>query len=232
MNSVQFPGFPKDLLQFLTELAANNNREWFTENKARYQQSVLDPVSNFIEAIATELNEISPHFLADPRPHRGSMFRIYRDTRFAKDKRPYKENVGCHFRHIYAKGSHALGYYMHIQPENSFAGAGIWRPSTEDLEKVRNAIAERADDWANVRDDTLLLKHFGNIQGESLKRIPSGYVVDCAYADDLKRKSFFVQQPLADQLLRSPKLVKEVGQTYKNAKPLMQFLADALELPY
>ncbi|WP_434111361.1 TIGR02453 family protein [Methylocaldum sp. GT1TLB] len=116
MTKNRFVGFPEDLFRFLEELSMNNNREWFTANKRRYQTSVVAPVSDFIQAMGERLNRISPHFTADPRPNGGSMFRIYRDTRFSHDKRPYKENVGCHFRHVTGKSAHALGFYLHLQP--------------------------------------------------------------------------------------------------------------------
>ncbi|MGR9117393.1 MAG: DUF2461 domain-containing protein [Gammaproteobacteria bacterium] len=232
MNSAQFTGFPEDMFQFLLELSANNNRAWFSENKPRYQTSVVEPVTGFIEAMVDELERISPYFCTDPRSHRGSMYRIYRDTRFAKDKRPYKENVGCHFRHVAGTSAHALGFYLHLQPGNSYAGAGIWKPSALDLEKIRTAIIERIDAWAEVLSDESLSRRFGAIAGESLKRVPRGYDTDFVFVDDLKRKSFFVKQFLADELVTSGGIVAEVARAYADAAPLMRFLAVALGLPY
>lgn len=106
------------------------------------------------------------------------MFRIYRDTRFSKDKRPCKGNVGCHFRHMAGKGAHAPGFYLHLQPQNVFIGAGIWRPATPVLNCIRTAIIERPANWEKVAGDKKLLKRFGKIEGESLKRPPRGYDAD------------------------------------------------------
>ncbi|MEE4310347.1 MAG: DUF2461 domain-containing protein, partial [candidate division KSB1 bacterium] len=106
----EFNAFPNDLFVFLNDLAANNNREWFNANKERYKQSVLEPMRTFIIAMGERLPSISMNFTADPRSNGGSMFRIYRDVRFSKDKRPYKENVGCQFRHIAGKSAHAPGF--------------------------------------------------------------------------------------------------------------------------
>lgn len=232
MNDVQFSGFPEDLLHFLSELSVNNNREWFNENKPRYRQSVVAPVCDFIAAMADELALISPKFLADPRPNGGSMFRIYRDTRFSKDKRPYKENVGCHFRHSAGNSAHGLGFYLHIQPNNSFAGGGIWMPAAADLNKIRCAIVDRPGDWKAVLNNELLLRRFGVIEGESLQRPPKGFDAEFVFIDDLKRKSFFVQQNLGDDVIRSADVVKEIAEVFNEAAPLMRFLAKALALPF
>src|SRR3954470_13982118 len=96
--AAEFKGFSKDFFAFFKELKANNERPWFEENKERYKASVVAPISDFITAMSPRLAKISKHFIADPRPNGGSMFRIYRDVRFAKDKRPYKEHAAVHFR--------------------------------------------------------------------------------------------------------------------------------------
>ena len=232
MTKHWFSGFPEDLFRFLEELSMNNNREWFTANKRRYQTSVVTPVSDFIQAMGARLNRISPHFTADPRPNGGSMFRIYRDTRFSRDKRPYKENVGCHFRHAADKSAHALGFYLHLQPGEVFAGAGIWLPPGPALDKIRSAIAEQPNRWSKVVGDKRLVRRFGEIEGDSLKRPPAGFAADHPFMADLKRKSFFVRQSLGDAAALTPKCIDEVAESYADAKPLMRFVAAALDLPF
>src|SRR5438105_12042155 len=111
-----FPGLPKDFFAFFRELKANNNRVWFEDNKQRYRDSVRAPLSAFVSTIAPHVKKISKHFVCDPRPNGGSIFRIYRDVRFSKDKRPYKENAGCYLRHAAGKDVHAPGFYMHFSP--------------------------------------------------------------------------------------------------------------------
>lgn len=111
-----FEGFPPEFFKFFTELSQNNNREWFKDNKPRYQDCVVDPSCAFIEAMAPKLEKISPYFVADPRPNGGSMFRIYRDMRFSKDKKPYKENVGFRFRHYSGKSNPAPGFMLASRP--------------------------------------------------------------------------------------------------------------------
>lgn len=126
MNTT-FSGFPEEMFSFLTDLGNNNNREWFSNNKERYENFVVEPVTRFIVAVGQFLPAISDVYIADTRRNGGSMFRIYRDTRFSKDKRPYKENVGCQFRHSAGKNVHAPCFYVHLAPAEVFIGGGIWK---------------------------------------------------------------------------------------------------------
>ena len=230
--AMTFEGFPKDLFKFLAELAANNNREWFNANKPRYEQSVVEPVIEFISAFDERLNSISENFITDTRRNGGSMFRIYRDTRFSRDKRPYKENVGCHFRHIAGKDAHAPGFYLHLQPGNVFVGAGIWLPPGPALDSIRTAIVENPDSWKKIVNSKMFLKRFGEIQGDRLKRPPRGYDPDHELLHDLKLKSFFIKQSLSDSDVQSPKFIDDVNKVYTEAAPLMKFLTNAVGLPF
>ena len=108
--------FTPDLFKFLSDLADNNERDWFQANKGRYESSVKEPALDFIEEFTEPLGKISPHFEANARASGGSLFRIHRDTRFGTDKTPYKLNTGVHFRHERAKDAHAPGFYLHLQP--------------------------------------------------------------------------------------------------------------------
>src|SRR4051812_47440973 len=133
--------FTRAAFRFLRELREHNDRAWFAANKDRYETVVRDPALKLIAAFAPKLAKISPHLVADPRPVGGSMFRIYRDTRFSRDKSPYKTHIGIHFFHESAtKTASVPGFYLHIQPGESFAAAGIWHPDPPSLEKLRQAI--------------------------------------------------------------------------------------------
>ena len=123
------PVLPRELFGFLRELAENNDREWFQANRDRYREQVQEPLVAFIAAFSEPLSELAPRFVADPRPSGGSMFRIHRDVRFSKDKRPYKTHASAQFRHRRGRDVHAPGFYLHLEPGNVFAGAGMWRPS-------------------------------------------------------------------------------------------------------
>jgi uncharacterized protein (TIGR02453 family) len=118
--------FTPSLFTFLRELAENNNREWFQDNKSRYEQHVKDPALRLIADFGPRLKKISPHFRADPRAVGGSLFRIHRDTRFSKDKSPYKTHTGIQFRHELGKDAYAPGFYLHLEPGQVFCGVGSW----------------------------------------------------------------------------------------------------------
>ena len=137
--------FDTDLFEFLRELAENNNREWFLANKDRYRAAVQEPLLGFISDFAGRLHEISPNFIADPRSSGGSMFRIYRDVRFSKDKSPYKTHAAAQFRHRAGRDAHAPGFYLHLEPGSVFWGAGLWHPQRAVLYEIRNAIIDRPD---------------------------------------------------------------------------------------
>lgn len=137
--------FGKELFQFLAELSLNNDRTWFNANKARYERDVKQPLLAFIEDFQVPLKRINPHFVADPRPAGGSMFRIYRDTRFGKDKTPYKTHAAAHFRHDATGDVHTPGFYLHLEPMNVMCGAGIWKPDGPTLLRIREAIAAKPE---------------------------------------------------------------------------------------
>jgi len=228
----KFSGLPSDLFTFLSDLSKNNNREWFTANKERYRTSVMAPISDFICAMAPRLNKISEHYVADPRPHGGSMFRIYRDARFSKDKRPYKENVGCHFRHAAGKDAHAPGFYLHIEPNNVFFGVGIWQPPHSVLDLIRTAIVEQPEQWKKIITNKTIKSRFEAVKGDGLKKAPRGYDPHHIYIEDLKRKTYFLTQSVDQSLALTPKFITEVERAFKAGNPLAAFITKAMSLPY
>jgi uncharacterized protein (TIGR02453 family) len=189
--------FSSAFFKFFKELEHNNNRDWFQRNKQRYETDVKEPILRFIVDFGPRLEQISQHFLADPRPVGGSMFRIYRDTRFSKDKRPYKTNAGIQFRHEAGRDVHAPGFYLHLSPTEVFAGSGIWHPDGKTLAQIRQAIVENPDGWRKATR-----KRGMRLGGDSLKRPPRGFDPDHPLIEDLKRKDF-VTLPGADQPVRS-----------------------------
>jgi len=232
VSNTLFSGFPRDLFHFLEDLSKNNNREWFNANKERYRESVLLPMGDFICAMGKRLHKISDSFVADPRANGGSMFRIYRDTRFARDKRPYKENVACQFRHLSGKSAHAPGFYVHLQPGNVFIGAGIWKPPTPVLEKIRTAIIEQPGAWKKVVNSRAFTTRFGHIEGEQLKRPPRGCDSLHPFIEDLKRKSFFLKHSVKPSLALTPAFADEAEATFKDGAHLMAFVTAAIGLSF
>jgi uncharacterized protein (TIGR02453 family) len=223
--------FSPALFTYLRDLKKNNDRDWFKANKARYDEAVLEPALAFIEDFEPHLHAISPHFVADPRPVGGSLFRIYRDTRFAKDKSPYKTHTGIHFRHELAKSAHAPGFYLHLEPGQVFLGAGIWRPDTEPLAQIRTAIAEDPDRWTR----TTRAKPFADLYelgGDSLKRAPAGFDPEHPLIDELKRKDFIAVRTLDDKAPCSRGFLEDTAGTFAAAGPLVHFLCDATGVPF
>ena len=217
-----FAGLPKDFFAFFRELKAHNERAWFEDNKQRYRDSVQAPMSDFITAMEPELRKLSKHFVCDPRPNGGSMFRIYRDVRFSKDKRPYKENAGCYFRHTAGKGVAAPGFYMHFAPDSVFFGGGCYMPEPATVAKIRDAIVAKPAAWKKV----------GEVRGEGLSRPPRGYDPGHPLIEDIKRKSFYAMHDSSVKVARSPKLIGEVIATFKEIAPLMRFLCGALDVEF
>jgi uncharacterized protein (TIGR02453 family) len=223
--------FGPELFLFLADLRAHNDRDWFAANRDRYEEHVLEPALEFVSEFAPRLEKISPHFRADARPSGGSLFRIHRDTRFSKDKSPYKTNVGIHFRHERAKDAHAPGYYLHIGCDEVFAGAGIWHPDTATATRIREAIVADPERWRRATRTGAFAKRL-ELGGDSLKRVPPWAPPDHPFADDLRRKDFFGSAGLSKDDVVVSGFVDEYARICKAAAPLMQFLCDAVEVPY
>lgn len=225
-----FTGFPAATMKFLKQLQKNNNRDWFAENKPRYESDVLEPSLAFIEAMQKPMAKLTECFDVVPKRVGGSLMRIYRDTRFAKDKTPYKTNVGIHFRHMAGKDVHAPGFYIHIEPGDVFLGAGIWHPDSTSLAAIRERIADDPARWKKVRDGKAFRTTF-KLAGDSLKRPPRGYDVNHEMIDDLKRKDFIGVAKLAAKEIEHPDFVKDTAKSFKAAMPFMRFLGNAMHLP-
>lgn len=221
----------RELFQFLRELARNNNREWFQQNKDRYEAQVRDPVLRFIADVGPGIKKISPYFVADPAPVGGSMTRIYRDLRFSRDKRPYKTFIGVHFWH--AKGSEGAtpAFYLSLSPDRSSVGAGIWRPEPRALKRIRDAIVSEPTQWRRAISSREFRSSCG-MAGESLKRPPRGYDSNHPFIEDIKRKDFAVSQPLAENRICSPGFRELLLEAFRASAPFTRFLALALGLSF
>ena len=217
--------FSSELFKFLRDLTSNNNRPWFAKNKSRYERVVQQPCLQFIRDVGPALKSISPSLVADPRPNGGSLFRIYRDVRFSKDKSPYKTNVAMEFWHKKAsKDGQSPGLYLHIALGESFIGAGNWHPETSTLSKIRRAIVEKPDSWKRVSDAGLKLS------GDSLKRAPKGFDPNHQFIDDLKHKDFISAVRFTAGQITGPNFMEEFVAAGKSMNPLNKFLAEALGL--
>ena len=229
LDEQQFPpfeGFSKEGMRFFTELKKHNTREWFAENKDRFEEQVKFPMQCLIHSLQPLLKTIAPSL--DVHPKR-SIFRIYRDTRFSKDKTPYKTHIAAHFvPRGDAKGFLGSGLYMHIEPGEIFLGGGIYMPDAPQLKKIRQAIATRQKEFLSIINAAAFKKTFGALEGDRLQRVPKGYSPDHPMAEWLKYKQFFVGVELKEKECYSRQFPKTVVSVYQKVMPLVNFLNDAL----
>jgi uncharacterized protein (TIGR02453 family) len=228
---VEFRGFEPTIFRFLEELADNNNRTWFQENKRRYEREVLEPCLAFIRAFGPRLKKISAFFVASDRRVGGSLMRVYRDTRFSKDKTPYKTNAGVQFRHEFGRDVHAPGFYVHIAPGECFLAVGAWRPDRASLGQIRQAIVEGGDRWRRARRDRRFREYF-ELVGDRLKRPPRGFPPDHPLVEDLKRTDFVGLCELGEQDVLDEGFADRVATSFAAGRPLMRFLCEALKVPF
>jgi len=162
--------FTPEFFAFFGDLAKNNNKEWFTKNKERYEKAVQEPSLQFIRDAGQRLQKISSFIVADAKPFGGSLSRIYRDIRFSPDKSPYKTEVGIHFWHAKAPGPEEMapGYYLHMSSGETMAHSGVWHPDAPVLKKIRDRIVDEPDAWKKV------IRGRVAVEGDSLKRPPPG----------------------------------------------------------
>ena len=227
----RYANFEPETLAFLDELAANNKREWFKEHKPRYEEQVLDVALNFIQSMQDPLADIAPHFVAQATRVGGSLMRVYRDTRFSKNKLPYKTNIGIHFRHEQAKDVHAPGYYLHIDTEQVFLGVGMWRPDSDPLRSIRERIAAKPAEWKRTMSDPAFRRHFA-LGGESLTRPPRGFDKNHELIEDIKRKSFIAVKDMNQSACLRPQFQRKVETAFKAGTPYMRFLCKAVGVPF
>jgi uncharacterized protein (TIGR02453 family) len=223
--------FTKKTFAFLRDLAENNNREWFQANKRRYEEEVKDPALEFIQDFSSYLKALSPHFRADPRAFGGSLFRIYRDTRFSKDKSPYKTHTGIQFRHEQRKDAHAPGFYLHLEPKQCFVGLGIWHPDGKTLKKLREGLVEDSKGWKRAVSGSAF-KNRLELSGDRLVRPPQGFDPEHPLIEDLKRKDFIAVAPLTMKQVMEPGFIKDYASYCRAGKSLISFLCGALDLPF
>jgi uncharacterized protein (TIGR02453 family) len=223
----RYAGFEQRTVDFLAELAVNNNREWFNENKRRYEEDVLDVALRFVISMQEPLAHIAPRFTAVPTRVGGSLMRVYRDTRFSKNKQPYKTNVGIQFRHEQARDVHSPGYYVHLEPTRAFLGIGMWRPDSDSLRRIRERIVARPAEWRRAMGDTAFRRHF-ELGGETLTRPPRGFDKDHPCIEDIKRKSFIATRELDVEACLRPQFQRVVESSFRNGEPLMRFLCKAV----
>jgi uncharacterized protein (TIGR02453 family) len=204
----------KKLLGFLSQLNQNNNKEWFEANKKTYVEQ-QDGFKQFCDEIFKSLGKTDQLEAA-------KVFRIYRDIRFSKDKTPYKNNFGASFSRIkpYFRG----GYYLHIEPGNSFAGGGFWDPAPNDLKRIREEIAADAKPLKKIQANKTFLSYFNKLEGDQLKTMPKGFSSDLEGEDLIRRKQYLVMRKFTDKEIIAENFSDEVVATFKAMRPLFDYM--------
>jgi uncharacterized protein (TIGR02453 family) len=218
--------FDPELFQFFQQIKRNNRRPWFLKNRERYEQTVRQPCLRFITDFGFRLKEISPWMVVDPKPHGGSLLRIYRDIRFSADKTPYKTWAGISFPHARATEEvHGAGYYLQFEADMSFIAAGAWHPDRRSLAKIRDAISWKGAEWKKAKRGL-------SLEGDTLKRAPRGYPETHPLIEDLKRTDFVASIEFSNAQVCSPRLLAEATAAAKKLAPLVGFLNRAQGLQF
>jgi uncharacterized protein (TIGR02453 family) len=214
MNTISKANF-----DFLNQLKKNNNRDWFADNKAEYLKQHENTIA-FADAL---LIELSKHDNIETENGKKSLFRIYRDVRFSKDKSPYK----THWAGGFKRATKALrgGYYFHIEPGNTFVGGGFWDPNKEDLQRIREDIASDSSELRKILNSKSFKDNFGELHGEQLKTCPKGFDKDHEAIDLLRYKQFIVSKKFTDTEALSPNFAKLVAETFKQMRPFFNYMS-------
>jgi uncharacterized protein (TIGR02453 family) len=225
MRGKPFSSFPKEGLQFLRSLKRHNNREWFQEHKSIYEMYVKEPMAALIEALAADFQRFAPEMVATSKV---SAYRIHRDTRFSKDKSPYKTHVAAVFPRSGLGKHDGAGFYLHIATSEVFVGGGLYMPEPEDLRRVRQRIADSPDEFLNIIGGRSFKKLFGAMTGDQLSRVPRGFPTDHPAAEYLRYKNFLAARSFPADVAVNPQFYKLVIETFKGMVPFVRFLNEPI----
>lgn len=210
------------VFSFLEDLKKNNNRPWFSENKDRYEAARAEMVT-FANALLDEMNQYDNLV---PMTGKKSLFRIYRDVRFSKDKSPYKTYLAGRMK----RATELLrgGMYYHIEPNGSFIGGGFWGPNSKDLKRIRQEFTIDAAPLRKIIADPVFIKYFGELQGDEVKTAPRGFSVEHPNIDLIRKKQFLISREFSDAEVMSDNFLGEVVQTFRNMRPFFDFMSEVL----
>jgi uncharacterized protein (TIGR02453 family) len=215
-----FPGFSRDAIEFLVDLAQHNERSWFQQRKTEYERLLKEPLEALCAALGERFEARKLPLRADPAR---SPFRIYRDVRFSNDKTPYKTHISASFP--WAGQGSGAGAYFHFQPGEMFAGGGVWHPEPAQLAAWRRAVDADPAAVLGALEDPAFVSTFGHVGGESLKRVPTGFASDHPRAELLKLKDVTFGRPLSDAEVLSSTLPDLLAATFAAAVPVLELLA-------
>ena len=216
--------FTPAFFTFLRDLQQNNNRDWFAANRARFIADVEGPMLRFINDFASELRSISPAYIVDRRRIGGSMYRIYRDTRFSEDKSPFKTWLAARFEHEARRKVESVpGFYLHLGIDHCFAGGGVYHVERPCLTRIRQRMVDLPDEWRRAKAGL-------EIQGEQLKRGPAGFPTSHEHIEDLKRQQLYTLTQLSEADVVAEGFIDRFTEACVRAAPLIEFQTKALGL--
>jgi len=216
-----FPGFPPEGIQFFRGLARNNNRDWFQPRKAIFDEKVKGPMHELVAALNASLLGYAPDYVTDPA---AAVYRFYRDTRFSKDKSPYKQQIAASFRRRGLPRHDGASFYFSVSHKEVAVGGGIYMPMPETLLAVRNHIAARHDEFRRIAENRTVRKLLGEVQGEQLSRTPKGFPCGHPADDLLRRKQFLLYVELPPDSATTSRLFREIDSRFRAMTPFLEFL--------
>lgn len=222
----KFPGFPAEGIAFLRSLKKNNDREWFTPRKATFDEKVKTPMIELVTAIHGEMRRFAPDYVGEPAK---CVYRIYRDTRFSKDKTPYKTYASAlMLRRNFDKYAGSAAIYFAVSPENIEVAGGVYTPDRDVLLAVRQHIADHHEEFRSTFATAKIRKLFGELWGESVSRVPKGFDADHPAADLIRRKQYLLDTKVDAKLAVTPKLFGEIVTRIEAMMPFVEFLNQPL----
>ncbi|MGO4772626.1 DUF2461 domain-containing protein [Flavobacterium sp. W22_SRS_FK3] len=213
---------PKSSLDFLLQLKENNNKFWFEANKTNYLKE-LNHIETFADAL---LQELSKTDILETSSGKKSVYRIYRDIRFSKDKTPFKTFWGGSFTR--ATAARRGGYYFHLEQGNSFFAGGFWGPNAADLKRIRSEFDNDAESFRKILNSKSFINTFGTLQGEQLKTAPKDFDIHHEAIDLLRYKQFLIMKHFSDEEVLSDHFLEKALETCKNMRPFFDYMSEVL----
>jgi uncharacterized protein (TIGR02453 family) len=221
----RFPGFSPQALTFLRNLKRNNRREWFEPRKTEYEKLIKLPMLELIGCLNQEFARFAPNYVTPPQK---ATYRIYRDTRFSKDKSPYKTHISAIFPHNRASKKEGAVFYFHFTEKELLVFGGVYMPEPDELLAYRNLLQERYGELREILQDAKLRRMLGGLQGEQLSRMPKGFPLDHPAESLLRGKQWYLENTLDVRTVTSPKLLRELAKHFEVMAPMVEFLNQAL----
>jgi uncharacterized protein (TIGR02453 family) len=223
--STGFPGFSAEAMTFFRGLARNNKREWFLPRKPVFEEHVKLPMHRLVEIVNGSMKSFAPDYVTEPAR---AVYRFYRDTRFSKDKTPYKDHIAASFHHRGLAGKGGAGYYFAVSHKEFAVGGGVYMTMPETLLAIRQHLAENHAEFRRIVKSATLRKLLGEMQGEQLSRVPKGFSADHPAAELLRYKQFLFYIELPAEMATKPTVHSEIVKRFRAMAPFMDFLNAAL----